>query len=104
MAAHEQWVSVEEHCRRCSTGLRSIGSSVSDRYCEWAVGRPIFARSLPHPHPHTFRHRHPPPARRRRPRLLSQLPLQDRSIREAPSGGFAKGGMWGSIDAAAKKK
>ena len=44
-----------------------------------------------------------PPA----PALLSsllQLPLQDRSTREAPAGGFSKPSMWGSVDAAAKAK
>ncbi|PRW45493.1 4-toluene sulfonate uptake permease [Chlorella sorokiniana] len=32
------------------------------------------------------------------------VPLKDRSTREAPAGGFAKGSMWKSIDAAAKAK
>lgn len=32
------------------------------------------------------------------------VPLQDRSTREAPAGGFSKGSMWSSVDAAARNK
>ncbi|KAL4437313.1 hypothetical protein ABPG75_004452 [Micractinium tetrahymenae] len=32
------------------------------------------------------------------------VPLQDRSTREAPAGGFSKGSMWSSVDAAARSK
>ena len=42
---------------------------------------------------------HMPPSR-----LPLQVPLQDRSTREAPAGGFSKGSMWSNVDSAARSK
>jgi hypothetical protein len=36
--------------------------------------------------------------------IVCQLPLQDKTVREAPAAGFSKKGMWGSIDDAAKAR